>query len=83
MSDRSLVDGLTLELVLRGSVEAAPRHHFLQSRVCRCLLSVALLLTCLCSSAAGQRLERWVYVSTNLLVSENVDRLEQLMRDAA
>lgn len=83
MSDRSLVDGLTLELVLRGSVEAAPRHHFRHSRVCRCVLSVALLLTCFCSSAAGQRLERWVYVSTNLLVSENVDRLEQLMRDAA
>lgn len=33
--------------------------------------------------AVAQKLERWVYVPVNLLVPHEVDRVEQLMKDAA
>ena len=46
------------------------------------LLSL-ILCVALSTSASAQTLERWIYVSSNLLVPEQVERLEKLMREAA
>jgi len=46
-------------------------------------LLTAFLLLFFPNSAAAQRLERWIYASANLLVPEQVEHLEQLMREAA
>lgn len=72
MSD---LEDLELRLLLRGSRKGVLRCSF--------VLGVLFLLTYFSGSVSGQRLERWVYAPANLLVRENVDRLEQLMREAA
>jgi hypothetical protein len=64
-----------LRLLLRGIRKGVSR--------CRFVLGLLFLLTYFSGSVFGQRLERWVYAPANLLVPENVDRLEQLMREAA
>ncbi|MGV2339810.1 MAG UNVERIFIED_CONTAM: hypothetical protein LVR18_39405 [Planctomycetaceae bacterium] len=46
-------------------------------------LLTALLLLFSSNNAVAQSLERWIYASANLLVTEQVEQLETLMREAA
>ena len=41
---------------------------------------IAVFLIFLCTLPAAEKIEKWIYKSTNLLVDKNVDELEALMK---
>jgi hypothetical protein len=70
------------ELFSVASSDRSPRVWNGTAR--RCVVALFVLMFCLLSRrGSAQTLERWVYAPTNLLVTEQTDRLEKLMREAA
>lgn len=69
-------------LIQRSTETGVPRYRGFVALFLRLLLFCGVVLS-VPNPAGAQRLERWVYAPTNLLVEENVDRLEGLMREAA
>jgi len=56
------------------------RRMCVESRIL--LIEAVIILITLASSLPAQSLERWVYAPANLLVPQQVDRIEKLMREA-
>lgn len=82
MSDRCLMVISDANLIQRSTETSVPQYRGFVALFLRLLLFCGVVLS-VSSPAGAQGLERWVYAPTNLLVEENVDRLEGLMREAA